>query len=377
VTIAAALAACKTTRCDIVIVGDSVTEGEGATAMANRWANVATAQLRAAYGVTGGLGFISLISTGENTYTWPIVLASGTEYSDFDPADLGPVRNDAAATGTCSWTFTAPAGTTSVRVMYFDVPLSGSFTYQVNSGSVTTVSNTSTEKELVTASIPMGSGDVLTIAYDSGSVWIDGIIHYAGDETAGLTVHACGHVGWCAGTEGNGWDQPETYSLNWAQGFSNGFPNTQGLGIFLGINDASTANGDRTGPQFQSDLEGLISTIRGSATPLASLQLVLIVAYEANETFADSGGWPAYITAIENAAAADGNALVMNLVAAGMPAVSGAPAGWYYDAIHPADMGHAFIGDTFASMFPAPAVATVPASGEYDRGGLLRKPFLW
>lgn len=370
----AAIANRNSARCEIIVLGDSITEGQGASLWANRWVVQAQAAIRAAYPTTangsgGGYGFIPIQSAGSDTFTWPVTQTAGavTEF------DLGPVRNSTVTSATGStWTYTATPGTTSVKIMYYDVGYSGSFTYKVNSGSTTTVSNTMTGKELLTSSIPMVAGDVLTIVFTAGTgIVLDGLLHFAGDENSGITLHGCGHFGWCAGTEMSiGWNQPETYSLNWAQCYANGFPTTPAaLMIMLGVNDARITSvgsgGGRTAAQFASDLQGLVSTIRGAATALATLPLILVIPYQANETVQDAGGWAAYAAAIRSVAVADAvGAMVIDLNYR-MPTVASDYDGGilYIDDYHPTDLGHLLLGKLAAGAAEGlpPEAVTTPA----------------
>ena len=371
----AAIANRNSARCDIVLIGDSVTEGQGASLFANRWAAVANQAFRKAYPTTangsgGGLGFIPVQTTGANTYTWPIANTAGT------PGfyDLGPVRGSTitSAAGT-TWTFTAPAGTTSVKIVYFDIGYSGSFTYKVNSGSTTTVSNTSTLQEQVTSSIPMTGGDVLTIVFTTGTgIILDGILHFAGDENSGVTLHGCGHFGWCAGTMASiGWNQPQGASLNWAQAYAHAFPTVPAaIAIMLGINDARVTSvgsgGGRTAAQFASDVQGLLTTIRGAATALANVPAILVIPYQANETVQDTGGWPAYAAALRAVAAADPvGAMVVDL-GYRLPTVAAGYDGGilYTDNYHPTDLGHLLSGKIIAGGMEAlpPEPASAPAA---------------
>jgi hypothetical protein len=356
-----AIANRNSARADIPVIGDSVTEGQGATAFTSRWAAQANNALRAAYptaanGSTGGLGFIPVQSSGESSYTWPVTVATGAIGESFD---LGPVRALAHLFGTCTLTWTAPAGTTSVKVSYFDAPVAGAFSYKVGSGSPTTVSNTSTGADILTASIPIASGQVLTIAYVSGDAFVSGIMHFAGDEARGVTIHGCGHFGWTVAD----WAAAEVDDFDWAQALVNSFPNTVALGIMLGINDADTGGGNRTASEFGSDLAGLISTIRGSsATQLATVPLLLIAEYAADVTVADAGGWPAYVAAVRAVAADDGNAFVIDL-SARMPTIaSGFDGGVLYaDGDHPTNLGHALAGAVIAGALEGLPPAARPS----------------
>jgi lysophospholipase L1-like esterase len=343
---------------DIPIIGDSITEGEGATLLTNRWISQANQTFSlgnpsgAAFGTgkLGGLGFIPFQTTGETTYTWPITLTSG---SVGDILDLGPVRQSTGFTTTTAvWSFTAPANTTSVRICYYDGSTPGGFTYQVNSGSIITVNNTGVDLDKFTTTITMAGSDVLKIsATGSGNCFITGIIHYNGDENSGVTFHGCGRFGWCAGTESNGWSKPETYSLNWAQAFVNAFPNTKAIGIMLGINDADASDGNRTATQYASDLQGLITLIRGAdGINNATMPIILIQEYNPNITVADAGGWAAYSAATRSVAATNQYVYVIDLNYR-MPSIASF---WqsgelYSDNYHPSNTGHGLIGAIVAA----------------------------
>lgn len=343
----AAVANRDSQRIDIPVIGDSITEGQGASAFTSRWIAKANEAVRQAYptaavGSGGGLGFIPFQSTGETSFTWPVSLASG---SVGDILDLGPVRQSTGFTTTTAvWHWTAPAGTTGVQIAYYDGSTPGGFTYQVAAGAVVPVANTAALRDALTAVIPITAGQVLTIsATANGNCFITGLLHYAGDENSGITFHGCGHFGWVAGTRvPNGWNQPETFSLNWAQAYVNAFPNTCAIGIMLGINDADTTDANRTAAQFGSDLTGLISTIRGADSRLASIPLLLINEYQPGITVADPAGWGAYGTAERAVGAAVGHSWVTDLPYR-MPANNGSAPYWS-DPYHPTNLGHALIG---------------------------------
>lgn len=352
--LAAAIANRNSTRVDIPVIGDSITEGIGMTGaggFAGRWVSQANRAVRAAFptagnGAAGGLGFIPIQSTsGSPTFTWPVTLSSGSPAVNF----YGPNRGGATVTAAATWTWTAPAGTTSARIMYYDVfGSAGSFTYQVGSGGVTTVTRSQTATDVLTASIPVTGGQVLTVSWASGTVFMDGIVHYAGDESSGITFHGCGHDGWDATTGAAGWNQSSLFS--WQQVFSSAFPNIAAVGIMLGVNDANTGAGNETGAQFQSNLSTLISTVRGAATSLASIPVLLIIPYQPNVTMADPGGWAAYPAAIRAVASSVTNTAVIDLNYR-MPSVASNSFGGslFYDTVHPAAPGHALIGEIAAA----------------------------
>lgn len=342
-TLAQILAQAATQRVDVPVVGDSVTEGHGASSFATRGIAAINSSLRTRFLGTssGGLGFTGIQNTGTFSFTWPVTVASGSPST----TDTGPVRTGLTATSACTITWTAPSGTTSVRVMY-DNPGSGtagSFTYKVGSGGTTTVSNSgSAQGGQLTASITITGGQVLTLAWVSGTVHFDGLVHYAGDETAGLTFHGAGRCSWDASTSSpDGWRQAgEDWRPAVANLQSNGF-----FGVFLGLNDCNSLQGDGgfTAAQYQANLSALITYIRGNAA-FTALQVLLIIPYApiadgSNLTFKD-GSWPPYRTAALAVAAATANCTVADLTT-GMtqPTSAGGDAN-YYDGIHPNDTGY-------------------------------------
>lgn len=338
-TIAQLIAGRNTARLDIPVIGDSVTEGQGATLLSDRWIQQANGVIRAAYpgagaGTGGGLGFIPIGSTGQSSFTWPVTLASGS------PGNIsqGPVRDCQYFTSAGSWTWTAPAGTTSVRVMYCDIAsFPGTWSYQVGSGAAVDVTTSAGAGDgQLTASIPISGGQVLTVAWVSGYALIDGIVHCAGDENSGITFHGCGHFGWST----TSWEQ-SAYSP-WIPSIAALVPHAAALGVFLGLNDASTASGDLTAAQFQASLESLIGSIQAYGAPLSTAPLIGIIPYEAEETFADTGGWPAYVTAWQAVTASYPGSVTVNLAALMQPVAS--DPGYYADSVHPNNAGHALIG---------------------------------
>jgi len=347
-----AIASRNVARVDIPVIGDSITEGQAATTWTQGFVFQASRAIRCAYptaatGTGGGQGFIPLVATGESSFTWPVT----TVGSNFSTTVLGPNRNAVQMTGTQSFTWTAPAGTTSVRVMYFDGPAAGKFSWKVASGGATTVTPANTSTDLLTASITITSGQVLTIAWVSGTgsnaPVVDGIMHYAGDESSGITFHECGFYGWDSST--NEWNQPGPSGLNWAQCYANAFPGIAGLVIFLGGNDGSDSEGVNAAT-FQVNLTAFIATLRGASSVLTDIPIVLIIQNTSSHTWVDSGGWPAYIAAMRNIAAAGPNIACVDLNYR-MPSVA---SNWnggelYADIAHPTNLGHALIGEILAA----------------------------
>lgn len=353
--IATAIANRNSQHCWIPIIGDSVTLGQGATAINNRWATKASALLRAKYptvanGSNGGVGYLNTDSTSPGlTYTWPLSLVSGS----WSSTPLGPVRHGWSMASAGSWSWSTPASTTSVRIMFYATGNNSQITVTGGSGGPVVITDSVSGADgALSVSIPVAGAQTISIAYTSGpSLFISGVVHYGGDESNGITVHGCGHYGWSAAS----WPGP--------QGFS-GFPfdpsigtlTTAALGFFLGINDCQQVSA----ATFQTNLTALITELQGFS-PLGSVPYVFVIPYQPNVSIVDGGGWPAYVTAIENVAGNYSGSVVVNLAANMPPVISGG--GLYVDQVHPSDTGHAEIASLFAASMPAPPSGLLAASG--------------
>lgn len=328
----AALANRNTAACNIAVIGDSITEGNGATAFTSRYAGQANRATRQRYptvagGSTGGLGFVPMQSTGETTYTWPVTLATG---SIAGTKDIGPVRGAVSLTSAGTFTFTAPAGSSSCKVMYYNDNSGAQFSYKINSGSPTTVTASGTVADgALTSSITITSGQVLTVAWVSGTIWLEGILHFAGDESSGVTWHGCGHYGWTSGD----WIAAQSGAIDWRASIAALSP--AAIAINVGTNDPGTFSA----PQSQANLLSLISFLRG-ATALESLPVLLIVPVAGTSNQAFAAAWRQVPSLAAGVMVCDVNYRMPN---------STAWAAGYEDSVHPADNGHALYGEIVAA----------------------------
>lgn len=354
--LAAAVANRNAARLDIPVIGDSVTEGQGATTVNGRWIAQANRAMRAAYpttanGAAGAQGFIPVSTTGETSFTWPVTLASGGSGSFVAP--VGPVRDAITLGAATTYTWTAPAGSTSCKVMYFDDGSGSTFSWKVNAGAATNVAqNTFSGDGALTASIPITAGQVLTIAWVSGAtVILEGIVPFSGDEAAGITFHACGHFGWQAGQQdANAWNQTG-YSVPWQQSLGALMTGAGAVGIMLGINDCASY----TAAGFAANLKTLVTFIQGglghAALPVSAY--LFIIPYQSLVVPLDPGGWPAYAAAVRSVAAATSVTVPSHVIDLSyrMPSIaSGFDGGALYaDSFHPGNLGHALIGEIAAA----------------------------
>src|SRR5215470_6696773 len=140
----AALSNRLSARCNVVCLGDSITEGVHATGppstgFLNRWLERVADMLRARYptqGVTGGgRGFIGAASTGETSFNWPAALAG----SPASAQTAGPKAKfvQLASSGQ-SVTFSLVGDT--AEIMWTQANFGGTFSWAVDGGPATKVS---------------------------------------------------------------------------------------------------------------------------------------------------------------------------------------------------------------------------------------------
>lgn len=321
-----ALGARRTTPVDWVQIGNSITEGEGATARDHRFVTRARDLIRSIYPTPGVIG-------GANYRTANPIVASypkdppGAYTSDFR-FGLGK-RSVQLATGV-PLVFTEFG--TSFKIGAFRDSGTGSFSYTVDGGSATTINTagTHTGEFLTTISGLTAGSHTVSISLVSGYVLINGLYVYNGDETSGIRTYESGHFGWKASdfisTPSGG------TATDWLTSVTSIQP--QLVTIELGANDA-VATASTSSATFQTNLQTLITNVKAAITTAPS---IVLVAYAArNDTLTEP--WANYVTAMKNIAAGDATIDVLDLTTI-LPAVNGAPTGWYNDTVHPKNKGH-------------------------------------
>jgi hypothetical protein len=154
--------------CNVVCIGDSITEGEHAngppsTGFENRWTARLRDMLRARYptaGLTGGgRGYIGAASTGETSFTWPTTLA-GSPYM----AATGGLKAKFVQLGASGQSVTFALTGDSADIMWMQVAFGGTFSWAVDGGSATKVStNGASTADGKITHIPLGSSGPHTL----------------------------------------------------------------------------------------------------------------------------------------------------------------------------------------------------------------------
>jgi lysophospholipase L1-like esterase len=260
-----------TTPATVLWIGDSLSEGQGASARANRWQDKVLAQLRTDLptpGVAGGYGYVPTwyaVYTPDSTWSTTHRSTTGTvadlQQNPGDTVDknLGLRHTNLAAGATLSMTVTGTSADVWWQQGY------GSFTVAVDGGTPTTINTsggTTGYPSKTTISLgATGSHTVLITATTASRV--AGLMVYDGDETKGIRAVDAAHVGFFSDSYlGAGMQRAwQLVSPDLAV-------------IELGVNDYVFAH--QTSAQVKANLQTLISEIRAGVSKQVSIAVVII-----------------------------------------------------------------------------------------------------
>lgn len=350
----AALADRRSNPCNIVVMGDSMTEGQGATAWGNRWVDRFRDQMRQKFpvtGVTGGVGYISTTNglSGVSSSIFPVA-HSGTVTTNSQSGPKKRSRAFSASGHITTWTVVG----TAVDLVYWQGTSTGTVKWSVDGGSTTnqsTVGGSSASGTTFRISLGTAGVHTVTVEWVSGTSYIEGLIVYNGDETTGVRVHEAGRSGFSAYQ----WDQVnhENASTAWARAV--GQLNPHLLIIALGINDwaQSTANGGAAGTaaDYKTYLKSLIADVRSNTTIDPSIMLLSYATPNASP-YDTAYSFEQYADVCEQIAAEDAEVCTLNL-GLRIPKVSGDALSLYSDTTHFTDKGHALAADLVMQVLGA------------------------
>jgi lysophospholipase L1-like esterase len=329
--------------CDVLHVGDSITQGYRASSLANRWASVFRDTIRSRFATTGvgsgGFGYVPARTL--SNYTAPFsdnlvsALTGGTNTFGLDGVDLQMV-----ASGTITLTFTG----TGCDILTTKFSGGGTYTYTVDGGaasSAISVANATNLYGAVTAQIrglAAGSHTVV-VSRASGTVFLEGFMTYNADETKGVRS-------WVAAVAGS-------YSGDWSTRATTYWPNyiTQIqpdlVTIELGANDyINTSPVSVT--TFKANVKSIIATVKANSTAVPSFVLMPVWAITGNGTPVDT--WANYVAATYAIANedTDGAVCVLDLQKRINPGAASTVGGMLPDSSHPDDAANRYIGELLA-----------------------------
>lgn len=350
----AGLAGRLSARCNVVCLGDSITEGQHAdgppsNGFENRWLARLRDMLRSRYptqGLTGGgRGFIGAAGTGEFSYPWPATTSQALLTGGW----AGPKGKFVQLNGAGqSITFNLVGD--SADVMWTQVPFGGTFSWAVDNGPATSVPTNGgsiADGKITHVSLGSRGSHKLVLSWVSGRSNIDGVVEYNGDFSSGIGVHDAGHYGF--------------QTSSWVSTLNGGSAGGSAAAIAalapsaviitLGVNDQYLGVDPAT---FQSRLQTIITDLQARLPgPYPTFLLNMLPPRYGQSTFAYP--WSQYITAAENIAATDtsgpgGTSVVAVMDFTAGPSMPGADTDVYGfwergDPVHPTNKGHQRIAD--------------------------------
>jgi len=310
-----------------VALGDSITEGQGASARSTRWMDLTLDGLRTQHptkGVTGGAGYLpAQFAVYGPDSTWGDWATASTGSSQFDATapDLGyrSVAMQAGASRTYAFTGTA------IDIWWARYPGSGDFTYSVDGAAPETVATTGTASTGTTTTVDGLSSGEHTVTVTAVSPFsLLGFTIFDGDRGKGIHRYDSAHSGATIATFTE--DQ---------EGFLTAMRRAAPdlITITLGGNDASKLTPEELGTQYVAFLKAL------AALPTKP-SLLVIGEFDPASSMTDgmASPWSTYLAEIENAAAKGGAAFVG--MADTFPQADHSGTGIYStDGIHPNDSG--------------------------------------
>ena len=343
--IRAALLEARTRPVKIAVVGDSISEGTGATTLTNRWQTLAQSILRTALGITAGPA-VPYIPARYATPAPQSLVSSAGDTEAWDRVGLG-VRSVRIGPGG-SVTFT-PGHITSARLIFFGGSTAGTAEVLVGGTAVGTV-NTQSKGNAFVWPVPLTAGNRTITVRSTGdtSVYVQGIHVYDGDETAGLQLIDASHHGWA-------W-QAETLLSSQSQAAALKALEVDGVVAALGTNDIVRG----TPAQAAAAVRTTLDTWRATIPAMPVLQVWMLQGGGRDETTTTP-----YREAIAASLNADrrGGFFDANRVLPGHDEPGGADL--FRDALHPNDLGHQRLGE---------ALAGVLLAGSAEAAGVDRRP---
>src|SRR5215813_8629468 len=286
-------------RCNIVCIGDSITEGVHAqgppsTGFQNRWLARLADALRGRYptqGLTGGgRGFIGAVSTGEPSFNWPTTLAGNPA-----TAQSGGPKAKFVQLAAPDQSITFSLNGNAADIMWTQAGFGGVFSWAVDGGPATTISTNGSgtvDGKLSHLSLGSSGPHTLVLSWVSGKSNIDGVIEYSGDYKAGIQVHDAAHYGWQASS--------------WMSALNGGAASGP-AGAIAALSPAAVIISLGTSDQFsgvppatfQSRLQAIISAIQAPlAAPFPSFVLCMLPARAGQSGY--TYPWSQYVTAAYN-----------------------------------------------------------------------------
>lgn len=339
-----ALANAITTKANMIVCGDSISEGTGSSNCANRWQNLVQTGLRYRHGVSWGADWPFIPVWPKTTAPGIPVTRTGNVTAD-TTRGLGWKAGIIGSDGVVTWTFTG----TSCKLMYFKGSTSGQFTVQIDGGAVTTVDTNSTTAPPATNAAIWDSGAltpgvhtvvVAKAASSSNSVYMGGLLTFNGDETTGIRLLDAAYHGvqstWFTSAK-----------MDHLVSAVSAIGNVKCIILNVGTNDMGFGNSLAT---YKTNIQMFVDKLRtGGYTDTIVLQNCYKGAGR------DEATWQGYGEQLRQIAAADADIAYFDwrLRMPDIPATYNTPPDGYLfnDGLHPNDTGYAYIAEFLTNYF--------------------------
>jgi lysophospholipase L1-like esterase len=326
-----------TAAAKMLVVGDSVAEGQGASVRNSRWVSLLRQRLRgdraSPYGGENYVPAFYVVGAPDspwNSYT----SRSGTPTESFSNGSLGYRTVFLDGADTCTYSVTGTAA---------DIWWTGGtgvMNYQIDGGSVQTINTTGTYHTDYRTRVTLGASGphTVVIGVASGTVGFSGFTLFDGDPTRGIQLYDAARSGSKSAdhlVEGG-------ELIRAIQTIA-----PQLVIVVLGGNDALQSIPPAT---FQSNLQTIVSGILGSVAPTPSLLVVGEYTPQSSLIPGGSAAWANYKAAMAAVVAGDPTHVSYLDLAQYMPTTDLSGTGYYRpDGLHPNDSGQARIADLVLS----------------------------
>lgn len=339
-------------------IGDSITSGANATAVANRWTAQVLRRLRSAFPVAGVVG----APIGYEPATFSPWAAPGgdklvTAAAGVGTFGLGIHSRILQAGMPGTYTFTG----TSFDLYWTKGSASGTFTVTVDGGAPSaaqgSAANPAAALQVYNSGALAYGTHTVVVTQVTGTPWIEGFYPYNGDETKGIRYFDAGHYG----TQVSGFTGSAGANLGQmglvAGGNFQSKVSPQLVSIALGINDRAATTPAVPAATFKANVLTLVGGINasGDGSLATKCAILLLAVYDKGIVGPSGEPWSAYVEAMYEVQDVTANVAVLDLSTRMQAANVENMGNVDVDHTHPTDKGHKLISSYVFNAIAPPA----------------------
>ncbi|ALY08463.1 minor tail protein [Arthrobacter phage Anansi] len=336
------LANAANVQCNIVAMGDSITEGTGASNVVNRWQTIMQTELRYRHGALTGATFPWIPTWPRTSAPGMPVTRSGNVGVDVNRGigwKAGIINTDGAVT----FTFTG----TSFKLIVLKGSTTGVMDVSIDGGAVQSYNTNSITGGGSDAAYKWDSGPLTRGTHTARVTWnasspanygiyLFGCLTYDGDETNGIRVLDGGYHG----------SNSSMYTSAQLTQLGANINSVGNVGLVIsavGTNDYGQSTPIAT---FKERLELFVSTLRSTGYT-GSIAFCGVYKGLTSGVARDDALWTSYLDQMRQVAATDSKVAFfdwrLRMPDVPEPYNASASLGLYADGLHPSDAGHKYI----------------------------------